>query len=344
MIAFLLVVVALVSGITAVALMQPDYAQTDDRFDDFRKFEDNTVDVIFTGTSGIDRYYIAAKGFEEHGITAYPLTSDAQPAWLTVNILIEAVRHQSPKLVVIDIRPFTTQYNKKIGSIETGVRYLTDGTCLSPVNRFNAIETSLVKLQTLSPDTDFDRKTFYLPLLKHHGAWQSIDEFVDEYAYAQLGFYMSPTRTVVTTEAFEDVTGEVTKRGQMHPVAQESLNQLLDYLDTQSYDVLFLNTPQGRSEEEMSTNNTVCDILDERGYKYLICEIDDTYDMESDFYNSGHVNYYGAEKFTEYFAQYLLDNYELEDRREDENCEYWYGHYDAIKDTVVQWEKEKEAE
>ena len=170
MVLFFVMVVALVSSLTAVALMQPDYAQTDDRFDDFKKFEKNTVDVIFTGTSGIDRYYIPAKGFEDYGITAYPLTSDAQPAWLVKNMLVEAEKRQDPKLVVIDMRPFTTQYNKKIGSIETGVRYLTDGNCLSLKNKVEAIEKSLKKLKTLSPDTDFDRKTFYLPLIKHHGA------------------------------------------------------------------------------------------------------------------------------------------------------------------------------
>lgn len=344
MIAFLLVVVLLVSSLTAVALLQPDYAQTDDRFDDFKKFEKNTVDVIFTGTSGIDRYYMPAKGFEDYGLTAYPLTSDAQPAWLVTNVLYEAEKRQDPKLVVIDMRPFTTQYNKKIGSIETGVRYLTDGMCFSPKNKVDAIEKSIKKLKTLAPDKDFDRKTFYLPLIKHHGAWESVNEFIDEYAYADLGFYMSPTRTIVTTDKFEDKTAETTKRGELHPLAYESLMELLDYLDTKDYEVLFLNTPQGRSEEEMSTNNTLADILSERGYKYLICEIGDDYDMEADFYNSGHVNFYGAEKFTDYFAQYLKENYELSDRRDDENCQEWYGHYDSIKSTVKKWEKEAKAE
>lgn len=344
MVLFLVMVVALVCSLTAVALMQPDYAQTDDRFDDFKKFEKNTVDVIFTGTSGIDRYYIPAKGFEDYGITAYPLTSDAQPAWLVKNMLFEAEKRQDPKLVVIDMRPFTTQYNKKIGSIETGVRYLTDGTCLSPKNKVDAIEKSLKKLKTLSPDTDFDRKTFYLPLIKHHGAWESVNEFIDEYAYAELGFYMSPTRTIVTTKGFEDKTAETKTRGELHPVAKESLLELLDYLDTKDYEVLFINTPQGRGEEEMSSNNTVGDILTERGYKYLICEMGDDYDREKDFYNEGHVNYYGALKFTDYFSEYLLENYDLTDRRNDENCEYWNGHMDEIIDTVALWEEQAQEE
>lgn len=343
-IGFMLCVVLLVGSLTYVALQQPDFAQTQDRFDDFKKFEDNTVDVIFTGTSGIDRYYISAQGFEDYGITAYPLTSDAQSAWLAVNMIEEAKRTQNPQLVVIDMRPFTTMYNKKVESIEAGVRYVTDTNCLSLKNRINAIEKSLTKLQTIAPDHKFDKKSFYLPLMKHHSAWASIEEFIDEYAFAQLGFYMSPTRTVVTTPAFEDLTGVVSSKTDLHPVAQESLNELLDYLDTQEFEVLFINTPQGRSESEMSTNNKLCDILESRGYKYLMCKIDETYDLENDFYNSGHVNYYGATKFTDYFAQYLKDNYDLPDRREDTNCEYWYGHNDQIIDTVSLWAQQAEEE
>ena len=166
-----------------------------------------------------------------------------------------------------------------------------------------------------------------------------MNEFIGEYAYSELGFYMGPARTIVTTKDFEDKTAETETRGALHPVAEESLNEFLDYLDTKDYEVLFINTPQGRSEEEMSTNNTIADIVSERGYKYLICEIGDDYDKEKDFYNDGHVNYYGALKFTDYFCEYLLENYDLKDRRNDENCKYWEGHMDKIIDAVAMWEE-----
>lgn len=344
MIAFLLVVALLVSGLTAVALMQPDFSQTAQRYDDFKDLEENTVDVIFTGTSGIDRYWIAPKAFEEYGMTAYNLSSDAQPTWLVKNVLEEATKTQSPKLVVIDTRAFTTKYGKQIGNIEIGARYLTDGDCFSFKNRIDAIERTLVALKTIKPEKDFDRKTFYLPLIKHHGAWANIQDFVDEYSYSVMGYYMCSIRTPVTTKEIEDFSYETTQVGEMHPIAQGYLYELLDYLDTKDYEVLFLNTPQGRSEGEMRTVNAVTQVLESRGYKHLVCYVDETYDKSKDFYNQGHVNFHGAEKFTDFFAQYLKDNYDLEDHRDDERCQQWYGHYDEIKATVAQWEAEIEAE
>lgn len=340
LISFLLVIVLVLWGLTELVLLQPDFHQSEERFDTYRSFKADTVDAVFVGTSGIDRYYIPALGFEEYGITAYPLSSDAQPTWLTINVLEEMEKHQTPQLLILDIRCFTTMYSKKIGSLEAASRYLTDNGSLTGANRVDAINNSLDALRVLGPEEEFDKLTFYFPLIKHHSAWSSIDRFVEEKAYSKLGFYMSPTRTIVTTDEFEDYTGKIEDKGELHPMVEENLGKILDYLDTKDYKVLFLDTPQGRSEEEVMRVNTVCDIVSQRGHDYLVCPIDETYSMTEDFYNSGHVNFYGAQKFTDYFAQYLVENYDLKDHRGDDKYSQWDGHYSEIEELVAQWENE----
>lgn len=86
--------------------------------------------------------------------------------------------------------------------------------------------------------------------------------------------------------------------------------------------------------------NTLCDILDERGYKYIRFPLDEKiYDKTKDFIDDGHVNYYGAEKFTPVFAKYLVENYDLPDHRDDVRCiEDWVGPYDTIKKRIASWE------
>ena len=39
----------------------------------YRNFNEDTVDAVMIGTSGIDRYWIAAKAYEDYGMTVYPL-------------------------------------------------------------------------------------------------------------------------------------------------------------------------------------------------------------------------------------------------------------------------------
>lgn len=338
-IAFALVVALLVFGLNELVLTQPSIALAEKRFNDYKELEEGTVDVIFTGTSGIDRYWIAAKAFEDYGITAYPLSSDAQSSWLTKIVLQEATLYQNPELVIIDMRCFTSQYGKKITSIEAGSRYLIDGKALSFDNKVEAINRTVTSLSTLAPEKNWDKKTFYFPLLKHHGVWANINNLAHEDSLSILGFYMCPIRSIKKTEGFEDVTSTVTEIGSMHPIAEESLYELLDYLEEQPYEVLFLNTPQGRSEYEMTTLNALCKILDDRGYKYLIYDLTESgYDMIEDFYHESHVNYYGAEMFTAEFSQYLIENYNLTDHRGDDKYNGWYGYYDEIKANIAEWE------
>lgn len=344
LIAFFVVVALLVLGLQRLVLSQPDITQTEQRYRDFKNFKDGTVDVVITGTSGIDRYWIAAKAFEEYGLTAYPLSSDSQPSWLVKNVIIEAEKTQNPKLVVIDMRSFTSQYGKSLANIEAGARYLTDSKCLSHDNRMDAIDRTLEALGMIAPDKEYDRNTFVFPLVKHHGVWAGLDEFDHEDALSELGYYMCPLRTVKTTKPFEDFSSINEEVGQMHPVTHKYLLELLDYLDEQSYEVLFINTPQGRNLLETSTINAMVEILEERGYRYLIYNITEPYHMEEHFYNEGHVNYHGAEMFTEQFSQYLKEHYNFEDRREDNDCKNWYGHYDRIKQIVAEWEAEQAPE
>lgn len=57
-------------------------------------------------------------------------------------------------------------------------------------------------------------------------------------------------------------------------------------------------------------------------------------DWQHDFYNSKHVNYVGAEKYTDYLVKYINENYELPDRRGDERYKSWEKAYDKYLDFV----------
>lgn len=47
----------------------------------------------------------------------------------------------------------------------------------------------------------------------------------------------------------------------------------------------------------------------------------------TDFFDIHHLNYYGAEKLTKHLGQYLVDNYELTDKRENPDYAYMWDNY-----------------
>ena len=83
--------------------------------------------------------------------------------------------------------------------------------------------------------------------------------------------------------------------------------------------------------------NTAMDMVRERGYEVLDFNTEEMahelgLDWEKDFYNSKHVNFMGAEKYTEYLSAYLAENYDLPDHRGQEKYESWEEAYEYYLD------------
>jgi hypothetical protein len=110
--------------------------------------------------------------------------------------------------------------------------------------------------------------------------------------------------------------------------------------------VLFIDSPKCFEESEMARTNQILNLLEAEGFQCLNFyteKYDGSFtlelDPENDFYNLNHVNYYGAEKYTEVLADYLDENFDLPDRRNDEAVKKdWDGVYDALVEKVREFE------
>lgn len=306
----------------------------------------DTLDLALLGTSGIDRYWLASKAFEEHGIASYAVANNAFPSWLLLTMAKELERkHDDLKLLVVDIRPFTVNHiDGNPVKFENRARSLTEALPFFSIARFEAINKALrLRSETFEDKNRFDL-SFFFTFIKHHSRWS--EEGFDPYAETEyvlspyMGAYIHKSSAIrPLAEPLKTFISD--ERMPLDPICLEDLYELLDYFDKQDFEVLFINTPHGQNERETERTNTVCDILAERGYKYLNLEPDSKiYDLQKDFYNTGHVNYYGAEKFTAYLTAYLLESYDLPDRRGDARYSRWEGTYAAIKKSIAKWEQE----
>ncbi len=336
----------------------------------YYSLEDDTVDAIFLGTSGVDRYYNSAKGFEEYGVTGFNYSSEGFASWLALPMLKDALKTQSPKVIVIDMRLFTVKYKGTVPDYEVRARRIIDALNFFSPTRFEAINRTYEVIQENKPKPKNEKEekqdknkgleyylSFVFSFIKYHSRWEKTADNmtaeekknVDGFTFTQIGNPKNEHMSFYLTKAFSlrkmsEVPQKVKtdKREKLDKVCEKYLLELLDYLDKNiDAEILFLDTPHYHTEESMARTNTLCDILDERNYGYLVMEVDEEiYDGKNDFYNEGHVNFYGAEKFTEGFARYLKETYNLPDRREDEKCkDDWFGPYDVIKKQIAKWEE-----
>lgn len=312
------------------------------RYYTFQSFEEDTVDAVMLGTSGLDRYWIAAKAYEEYGMTVYPLSTDAQPAWLMLNMLKEA-EVQTPELVIVDVRPFLVTHDPGNPIYKSRSRHIMDMLDFFSANRLDVIRRSLAAFAYLEPGVDQNVLSYYLPFIKYHMSWQdnnftftAFEDLESEY----LGFYMKKSVSLRKNKKLH-LTEMTEERVGLTTLTEGALEEFLDYCEGKDYELLFVSTPNQLTAEEAGRLNTVWDMLDERGVRYLDLTVADLelYDLTTDFYNHGHVNYYGAEKFTAYFSAYLAEHYELPDRRNEEAvAKDWSGVYSLIKEQIALWE------
>ncbi len=309
------------------------------RYETFYSLERNTVDGIFVGTSGVDRYWMAGKAYADHGLTVYPLSTDSQPSWLIPEIIDEARRSQDLKLVIIDIRSFVSTPSATDGDQpEVAARRVIDTMDFLSVNRLQSVFKTTKVLEEINPELDTNALELYFSFIKYHSRWNesnfSFTELKD-YKSQYLGFYVLEYATIKSMEGFPEYE-RTDIRSSLDPVCEAALNDLFAYLEDKDFEVLFINTPHYMPIYEAGRTNTVCDMVAEAGYKYLNYDMEDNLiNVNRDYYDDGHVNYYGAVTFTDMFSEYLLENYELCDYRDDERVSKdWGTVYDAIKEKV----------
>lgn len=341
---FVVLVFALL--ITLCDLFEYNNDHSSQRLQTYQDLKRNSVDAVILGTSGMDRFWIGAKAYEEHGISMYPITTEGMPSWVTIPMLKEAEKRQNLKLVVMDMRSFVGDYPKDSQKFDIQSRRAIDILDLFSMTRLEAIiNTHKAIRQAGVEDAPAIDISYFLSFVRYHGMWEEEGFSFDELKNPKsryMGFYMHKDYTTSTIQEYTP-TVETDERIPLDPVAQTWLDKFLGYIGKQDYEVMFLQTPSTRTKTEAGRLNTLRDYLEARGYNCMVLGIDESiYDLENDFYNDGHVNYYGAEKFTERFAKYLKENYDLPDRRGDKKCVAWEGIYDVIKQQVTKFEEAAE--
>lgn len=339
----------------------------------YRNLPENIIDGVYIGTSGVDRYWVAAKAYEDYGMSLHAYSFDALSSWLYTEAIELAFQNQTPKLVLLDIRSFYQENTVDLMDVRS--RRLLDSMPFFSLKRLQISQKVVNKIYkqslkeveeakllaeqqtdpTLPPVVIPEERSKYdfsfaFSFIKYHSKWSdnySIYNNLGSKEQGHGGYFIDQKRNIKETPQAQ-VVFDANRYSKLDPIAEESLYEIIDYIKENNLNVLFVDTPQFLDESEHGRANTTYKILEENGMKYLhfyqngsgkfAVDLDNT----KDFYDESHVNYYGALKFTDALAKYINENYDLPDRRDDkEAASYWNGKFDAVKATMARFEEEK---
>lgn len=320
-------------------------AASDDSKQIFKAFYaegEDTLDVVYLGTSAANRYFIGPKAYHDEGIAAFTLATMGLPLLFVPNLIDEVEKTQDPDLYIIELRGILKDRDDVT---DAHIRRVTDSMKISS-NKYDTIELALDYVEGADGELsniDTGSLDYYVPIVKYHSRLVQGDLTIADFLPLDRwnltkGYVLSPNTVTVKEQGRPVYSAD---KAALAPEMEDVFLEVLAYCDTLDKDVLFVLSPYVMKDGQAEMFNTAKEMAEQRGYPVLDFnqkEITDAMglDWKRDFYNSKHVNYIGAEKYTAYLTDYLMENYELPDRRGDKTYASWDEAYETYLNFVSQ--------
>ncbi len=287
----------------------------------------DTIDVVFFGSSTMYDAVETPILWGENGITAWNLATRSQPLEMTPYLLEYASSRQPDALFVILVNKLSFEYT------EPHIHYTTD---FMP---FSAAKVKMVRSICEKGDYTFGESLeFLFPMIRYHSRWDNLKS--EDYDFALDGLKSGIATDTFMTD-YVDLSSKfktVDTVGTLTEEQQETWDILLDYIDENDLNVLFLTVARSEgSVAKYETLNAANAMLEARGYDTLDMRdvMDEAgLDITCDFFNTKHNNIHGAMKISGYIGDYIQENYGIEDKRDLEGYESWDEAYSLLTDAV----------
>ncbi len=325
-ICFLLIAVLIMFKLTTTAGTSEEFGRS--VADAFEAEEEDSLGVIFLGSSAIYRYICSPQLWDEQGFTSYVYGTAGQPFEATQFLMEECLYSQNPDLFVVEIRSL-------INYSET----LNAGKELSGTKRAYYLQLILDSMSHQTTRLKFidymngeistdDALSWFMDLINDpNWDWDFFNNEKNK---------LKGNKTVAKHEDlsadFFDVTGLEEADVENAAYVLKLIDDLAAYAKENNIQILFVSTPYVENENTIALENNLGKYIETLGFNYLNCNYhyeEMGIDFAKDFYNDEHVNVYGAIYTTSFIGQYITDNYDVTTSYDKAVVKDWDKSYDS---------------
>ena len=287
-----------------------------------------SADVIVFGASHVTSAIISQKLMDDQGIASVNAANANQLLWQSVYKLERLLQSQKPRVVVMTLNTVTTQPRSLTNDPESDsfdeMYYSFIGVVPRVMPWINPLKYSIsIRQAMLDP--------YSLPYLstigmRHSSIWSlSRNDFLkarrQTLTAATLNYYQSAGISGQTLN--ESLVSD--QSAVLPEFCYAQLSRMIELCKENNAELLLIGLPWSTTNEWLGMAEKACVFAETQGAAYLsmdaiICETD--FDYATDMADPGHLNYNGAIKVTGFLGQFLKENYNLPDRREDPDPRY----------------------
>lgn len=262
------------------------------------KEEKNSVDIIFYGNSDLSSGIVPMQMFKEQGYTSFLRWGNQQTLNTVHKDVTDDFKIQKPKLIVLEVD------------------------CVYYPNKFFS-------------NNEFYESYMLTPFM-YHSRWKSIDckDFIGKTDFQRDYHKGYNYQTINGHYVYEDYMGTSTEVKPIEKSVLQKVKQIKKLCDKNDAQLLFVEAPSP-SSWSMQKHNGIKQLAEELGVKFIDFNIElDGFDFDyaNDFRDYGnHCNFNGATKVTKYVANFIKENYNVPDRRLDDDSKYKTWKEDVLK-------------
>lgn len=281
----------------------------------FENEPENSFNLIGVGSSHMYCTLSPVYLYERTGVRSYVYATQQQPPIASYYYIKNAFKRQNPDVIILE-----------------GLMFVYDNTNISEGVAHDAIDPfpmSLNKIKMIYEMNQEDKKeNYYFNLLKYHTRWKELrsSDFSFDYRNHTDPFH----GYVFLTESSENHLTEISSYDDVEYLTTmgsnlEILMRIKQLVEENGSKLLVLLAPTLMDDQIKSGFKTLHNFAKENNIDIL--DLNTVYnelgmDGMIDYYDSGHLNVYGAEKVTDYLANYIQKNYNITYRDVDDYSQW----------------------
>ncbi len=294
---FILIFVLILSLLMKILIRKGDGIGSD--VYSFYDIEENTLDMIFFGSSHSYSTFSPYKIEELTGLKSYNFATQQQPINITYHFMVEALKTQKPKYFVLETR-----------MLAVDDEYMEEGVVRDALDKMKMSQNKIEAINESVEDKEA-RTSYYFNIIKYHSRFMEIgiEEIINAIKGKSVdnkGFIGLPVGKDIYIDNSNVLS--IQDEVELSNKNMEFFNKIIDLAKENDITLILVKSPCSLSEEDQKHYNKVKEIAKEKGIEYI--DYNNMFDVlnfnfEEDFYDYGHLSKSGAEKVSTNFANYI---------------------------------------
>lgn len=294
---------------------------------DMYKQKENTIDILYVGDSNVYAGISPLEIYDKTGITGFSASTPMQDIVGSYYIIKEFFKKQHPSVVMIESSEFFT-LKENFSELGKSAEIYFMKTGKNKIDMINDEDFNLSKKEKLS---------FLFPVLKFHTRYSKLTEFdfrklINKSEISYKGYLYDPNIKKMEKKKKNrqwNEEEELTEQNNPNLIIQDYVKNKLELLKefcTQNNSELVVLSMPTTDELAEEKYKVLKQYLQEQNVKYINYDFEaqTPIDWTTDTQDGGlHLNIYGAEKVATFLSDYLMQNFEIESKKEKVEYSSW---------------------